>query len=513
MNIKGIIGLLLMIFIGFTSCSEETIIGELPYETGTITLNFSLNEGVLSKATANSGVGDISNPAEGYRYSTKSELNVKNCFIAIFAKESNEDNWNKKILAGNYVPILEGKIGSFKISGLVLPIKTDLKIVAIANLPEDKVGEYKSKSYAELETATIETAISGDYYTFDPLSLIKVGQREVRFNAKGNIVDDNDEVTDENTTISLTQLAAKIYLNLDVELPASTGMTRVVEGEYFGDYKAKEVLNIFSKNMMNKATSVDKSVYIIVDSNGDLVEVDHKSNNYLASAYQCNKETECPDGYSPNESKKYAHVTGIVYKKITTTTDTYLFNPNSLSINNVEKSSSFLSPNGLQNSSTCADPIQIKGLVEGTTNIRFVFYTYQKPYYPNADNSQILTVNLEGSLLKGNLIKTEVWKPKGAVHAIWNNTNNGWGDGSSNFIYKYNKDDQPNEIVEKGEKKESVSNSSFKFEIKINPETETSGIVHGNYYEVIGKLIMNKSSVSLEYQVVDEDPIKVDITL
>lgn len=512
MNIKGIIGLLLMIFIGFTSCSEETIIGELPYETGTITLNFSLNEGVLSKATANSGAGDISNPAEGYRYSTKSELNVKNCFIAIFARESNEDNWSKKILADNYSPIPEGKIGAFKISGLVLPIKTDLKIVAIANLPEDKVDEYKSKSYVQLETATIETAIGGgNYYTFDPLSLIKVGQREVRFNAKGNIVDDNDEVTDENTTISLTQLAAKIYLNLDVELPASTGMTKVVEGEYFGDYTAKKVLNIFSKEMMNKATSVDKSVYI-VDNNGSLVAVDHGSNNYLASAYQCNKGTDCPDGYSPSDNKKYAHVTGIVYKKITTTTDTYLFNPNSLSINNVEKSSSFLSPNGLLNSSTCAEPILIKDMVEGTTNIRFVFYTYQKPYYPNADNSQTLTVNLEGSLSKGDLIKTEVWKPKGAVHAIWN-TGNGWGDGNSNFIYEYNKDDQPNEIVEKGEKMEPVSNSSFKFEIKINPETETSGIVHGNYYEVIGKLIMNKSSVSLDYQVVDEEHIRVDITL
>lgn len=515
MNIKGIIGLLLMIFIGFTSCSEETIIGELPYETRTITLNFSMNEGVLSKATANLGAGEISNLAEGYRYSTESELNVNNCFIAIFAKESNEDNWSKRILADNYSPISEGEIGAFKISGLVLPIKTDLKIVAIANLPEDKVDEYKSKSYAELEIATIETAIGGsNYYTFDPSSLIKVGQREVRFNAKGNIVDGNDEETNENTIISLTQLAAKIYLNLDVELPASTGTTRVVEGEYFGDYTAESVLNKLTKHDMNSATSIDKSVYVIVDQNKELKVVTEKdgNDNYLASAYQCGKPS-CPSDFQ-GVDEKYAHVTGLVHKKITTITEAYLFNPSLLSIDNVEKSSFFLSPKGQLNSSTCADPVQITDIAKGITSVKLIFYTYQKPYYQDVDNRQILTVNLEGSLFKGNLEKTEVWKPKGAIHAIWENEkNDGWGDGSSNFKYEYELDGQPNEIVETGNKMEPISNSSFKFEIKINPETETSGIVHGNYYEVIGKLIMNKSSVSLEYQVVDEEPIRVDVTL
>ena len=110
-------------------------------------------------------------------------------------------------------------------------------------------------------------------------------------------------------------------------------------------------------------------------------------------------------------------------------------------------------------------------------------------------------------------MKTEVWKPKGGIHAIWDNDKNGWGEGNSNFKYDYKLDDQPSEIVESTEDMIPISNSSFNFEIKINPKEETKGIVHGNYYEVTGRLIMNKSSVTLEYEVVNEKPIKVDITL
>lgn len=512
MNIKVIIGLMLMVFIGFTSCSEETVIGEPPYETGTFTLSFSMNEETQTKATVTS-VDPVLGPAEGYHYSTESELKVNNCFIAIFAKDD-ENGWSKKILADSYTPISEG-IGSFKVSGLVLPIKTDLKIVAIANLPSDKIDAYRGKSYAELEGATIVTSITNGapYYTFDPSSLIKVGQREVRFNAKGNLINDKDEeISDKTTIIPLTQLAAKIYLNLEVVLPTSESSEDVKEGEFFGDYPADDVLNKFTKNGMNSATSVGSSAYIIVDNDGRLKQVtDQKPDDYLASAYQCGKGTECPTGYVNGTNKKFAHVTGLVKKQITTIADTYLFNPNSLIIKNIETSSSLLLPEGQLQSSNCVS-VTVTDKAEGVTNVRFVFYTYQKPYYSDENNEQVLAVNLEGSLSKGNLVKTEVWKPKGGIHAIWNDKN-GWGEGNSNFKYDYKLDDQPSEIVESTENMTSVSNSSFNFEIKINPNKGTEGIVHGNYYEVTGRLIMNKSSVTLEYEVVNEEPIKVDIVL
>ncbi len=503
---------MLMVFIGFTSCSEETVIGEPPYETGTFTLSFSMNEETQTKATVTS-VDPVLGPAEGYRYSTESELKVDNCFIAIFAKDD-ENGWNKKILADSYTPISEG-IGSFKVSGLVLPIKTDLKIVAIANLPSDKIDAYRGKSYAELEGATIVTSTTNGapYYTFDPSSLIKVGQREVRFNAKGNLINDKDEeISDKTTIIPLTQLAAKIYLNLEVVLPTSESSKEVKEGAYFGDYPAEVVLNLLSKDM-NSATKEGKSLYVIVDDKDKLQVISNpENNNYLASAYQCDKGEACPTDYVNNTGKKIAHVTGLVKKQVTTTTNTYLFNPKSLIIKNIETSSSLLLPEGQLQSSNCVS-VTVTDKAEGVTNVRFVFYTYQKPYYSDENNEQVLAVNLEGSLSKGNLVKTEVWKPKGGIHAIWDNDKNGWGEGNSNFKYDYKLDDQPSEIVESTENMTSVSNSSFNFEIKINPKEETNGIVHGNYYEVTGRLIMNKSSVALEYKVVNEEPIKVNIIL
>ena len=192
MDTKRIIGLVLMMLIIITSCSEESPVGEPPYNTGTFTLNFMMNER-NTKATETSAAEEVPGHAEGFSYSTKEELTVNNCFIAIFAK--GEDNlWTRRILADDYVSIEDDEIGSFKVEGLTLPIKTDLKVVAIANLPSNLVPEYKNKTYAELTEAKIITEIgkSKDYYTFDPSSLIKTGEKDMRFNVNGNLVDSND---------------------------------------------------------------------------------------------------------------------------------------------------------------------------------------------------------------------------------------------------------------------------------------------------------------------------------
>ena len=58
-----------------------------------------------------------------------------------------------------------------------------------------------------------------------------------------------------------------------------------------------------------------------------------------------------------------------------------------------------------------------------------------------------------------------------------------------------------------------IGTSDLEFMIKINPNETTEGLLAGNYYEVIGKLVMNKSNLTLEYEVVNEEPIKVEIPL
>ncbi|WP_147383018.1 hypothetical protein [Parabacteroides sp. TM07-1AC] len=518
MDTKRIIGLVLMMLIIITSCSEESPVGEPPYNTGTFTLNFMMNER-NTKATETLAAEEVPGHAEGFSYSTKEELTVNNCFIAIFAK--GEDNlWTRRILADDY-SIEEDKIGSFKVEGLTLPIKTDLKVVAIANLPFDLVPEYKNKTYAELTEAKIITEIgkSKDYYTFDPSSLIKTGEKDMRFNVNGNLVDSNDREIGE-AVIPLTQLAAKIYLNLSVILPTSEGKTIVEEGEYFGKYPAQDVLNAIKKKDINDVNDSSSPIYIIEnsDQNSDVkfkVSSSKPEGDFLATAYQCKNADKCPNGFDGKKEfggKKYAHITGLVFKKITTTYDTFVFNMEKVTINNIETSSYLLPPKGQLNSSTCK-PVEITNMGEGIKNVRLLFYTYQKPYYVESLNDQSLSINLTGALAKGNLVKEEIWKPRGGIHAMWNDKSNGWGDGNTTFVYDYIKDDQPSDIVENTTDMKPIGTSDLEFMIKINPNETTEGLLAGNYYEVIGKLVMNKSNLTLEYEVVNEEPIKVEILL
>ena len=196
MNIKNIIGIILM-FVALASCSEETFI-EQSYQTEMCTLNFTM-EGVKTKVET--GTASSS-------YATEQELTVNNCFIAIYTNKPGETNtWDVKVLSDNYKVAKTTK--GFTISGIALPFKTNLKLVAIANLPEDNLNEYKLKTtYQELvEHASVITAFSDKdgLITFDPESLIKFGSKDLYF-----------DVINQNIEIALTQLAAKISLNLAV---------------------------------------------------------------------------------------------------------------------------------------------------------------------------------------------------------------------------------------------------------------------------------------------------------
>ncbi|RKU67960.1 hypothetical protein DWW91_14170 [Parabacteroides sp. AF17-3] len=225
MNIREILGLILL-FIFVASCSEESPIDEHPYETGTFTLQFTMNDGVNTKATAEiSGANEVPGHADGYSYSTESELKVNNCFIAVFAK-GDDDAWSKKIYANLHTGI-NTQSGSFTILGLTLPIKTDLMVIAIANCPTDgsltssNNSDMVNWSYSDWKSASVLSKERFDtehtYYTFNPESLIKQGECEMRFNASGNLIDANDQVKEGvSPVVPLSQLAAKVRLNLSV---------------------------------------------------------------------------------------------------------------------------------------------------------------------------------------------------------------------------------------------------------------------------------------------------------
>lgn len=195
-----------LLLVAFASCSEETPI-EPPYETGTFTLNFTMEDGVKTKADP----GDVSDHAANYSYTTEDELYIDNCFVAAFVKQTGDaDNeWSGKVFAEKYtftngLVILKEKVGSFSIENMEFPIKANIKIIAIANFPEDN---YSPATYSELSKKLVSygsASVQEDYYTFDPKSLIKVGEETIRF--EGTRL--------ESKQIQLKQLGAKIRLNL-----------------------------------------------------------------------------------------------------------------------------------------------------------------------------------------------------------------------------------------------------------------------------------------------------------
>ena len=228
MSIKEILGLGLL-FVAISSCSEESPIDDRPYETGAVTLNFVMQGGIESKAVSQN------ESTENYSNTTADERYVNNCVIGIFAKgESGE--WDKHIYSSFYD--VNSTTGAFKISDIVLPINTDLKILAIANdprvlvdgaisegkissisKPNDNAERWDKYSYWEDGFTWHQFQTEGQQYcTFNPKNLIKVGECTMRFNAKGQLVDAHNSIVNNGQAIvPLTQLASKVFLKLSLD--------------------------------------------------------------------------------------------------------------------------------------------------------------------------------------------------------------------------------------------------------------------------------------------------------
>lgn len=192
MKINRIIGVGLLL-VALVSCSEEALVDQ--YVTKAFTLNFTLGA-VDTKAD---NITSLS-------YATSDELTVNSCFIAVFAKKPGEESWEQTVLAENYTVNSSDK--TFSIPGISLPVKTELQLVAIANLPSEDYEKLKNKGYEALCASFIETPFSEekDIITFDPKTLIKFGVQTINLDATASTQD-----------IRLTQLAAKISLYLTAD--------------------------------------------------------------------------------------------------------------------------------------------------------------------------------------------------------------------------------------------------------------------------------------------------------
>lgn len=489
-KIKNILLTGILALMAFSSCNEESIIGELPMETGTVTISFS-TEGLSTKAPANVG-----NAVDGYKYTTADELNVNKCFVSIFKK--NGESW--EYLTSRYGALGEDGFtgtqssGKFTLSGLTLPINTDLKVVAIVNPLDAKVASYKDMSYADLSEEMVNYgSLGGDgYYTFDPKSLIKVGEQDMRFEVS------NGGITCVNgsTTVSLTQLAAKVQLDLKVDLPKLEGSETTSEWTLNG-FTLTELTSVLTKKLMNSASQPGNAVSVY-SSKGKLYATDTNApadSEVIAIAMNGNGCSHVNCKIGGTMEGKCAHLTiqdpnGMTIQKIETT-PTWLFNLKTLQVINVNTQSKLILTDTEKNNLLKLVNTQVQEINKACKTIDVVLYTYEMAKVE--DLGKALTVELVGESALGNAIKTSTYRMKGnSLHPYWEN-GDGWGDGGSKFSL-YDKDlELEEDPISSSEIPPTVGEGTdYKYSIHINPKYKvgecTDGLIHGNYYHVSGEL-------------------------
>ncbi|WP_455636360.1 hypothetical protein [Parabacteroides sp.] len=469
----------------FTACTEEKLIDEQPVETGTVSISFS-TEGVDTKAISADGT---------YEYATADELTINSIFVSIFKKVNGKWEYltSKPGHLGDGSFVGTQSSGSFKLTGLTLPLNTELKVVAIANPLANKVASYASMDYQTLsaEIVSYTATLGGEgYYTFDPKTLIKVGEEEMTFTLTGGLIKGGKPV-------SLKQLAAKVHLKLEVDLPELEGSTTTSDWN-LGGFTLTELTKVLNKDLMNSASTVGNAV-TIYKLNGKLgavgknvkipegaVEIAKAMNGNGCSHVECNVGATIGD--------KCAHLTitldgGITVEKIESTPK-WLFNLKTVQILNVNTESNLIISEDEKNLLSKLLDSQLKTINKACSTVEIVLYTYERE---KADGLQkALIVDLVGEFALGADIKKYIYKMKGNfLHPYWEN-GSGWGDGSSKF-YLYQKDlELEGEPSSSEEITSSGEGTDYKYSISINPEYKkdecTDGLIHGNYYNVTGTL-------------------------
>lgn len=472
MKLKNIIVSLAVLLV-LPACTDEKMIEEVG-ETGTFSINLSMGE-MEVKSSTEANVPAASN-----------ERSIGYCFIAVFSKKNNDDNWSN--LVWKKTELANNSNGTYQINGLEFPIKTPLKIVVIANPPAELMeggSQYLSiDSYSSvLDLTTTYTGVlgsnNGDYYTFDPKTLIKFADEDVIFNN-----------TSGEKTIELTQLAAKIHLNLEVEKKEASLPNKPDEETFsFGEYSVEEVISLLSKNLNN------------------VKEADPFQIKLINGALQCRLMSEWRQGdnndpvivsaYGDSENgKKYAVLSGAKWCRKSYTPST-LFQLNRIDINNIERTSYLLNPRGKNDSKTLGN-VSFTDLRNGGDGIDLSFYSYQKPVYLK-NNDQILNVEIQGGVADGYIVeKIEYTLTKGRVY--WGN-GSGWGQDESLFHpdIEYDKGSASTPVV--SVEIETVNDNMNTYSIDINPQSssmvDNPGIQHGNYYDVKGVLKQSEGVFSI----------------
>ena len=472
MKVRNIFIGCLSLLMAFTACNEEIIIENEGIETASFSLSF----------LANTTAGNIATKA-GEQIATEDELYVGDCFIAIYSGESS--GWDRLISWHTYT-VNQSK--EFAIDIPSLPINTPLKIVAVANPPALDGGiKWEKASYSSIRSfSTTYGTLGGTlsdgskYYTFNPKSLVKVGEGIIQFNADGSITRQEGAIKDG--VFHLTQLAARVDLDLTVESPETK--PEAPETIYdFGGTTPETVVKALS-TQINSLQDKDFPGYIYSD--GTFVK-DNPSAAYIATVYNCKDHVFEYNGQKINpNSDKIAHLTGASKKVVTRTPNVRVLSIKSIVIDNVETQSQLM----MRNEELTALRGNTISSSNPTSRLRLTFYTYEKSFYPN-DLSKVLKVSIVGNLAIGSQELTEEYSLEG-VHCIaLDQTGNptSWGKLKKFVLLPIG--ETGGKLIEQITIKEQTE-QELTYNISINPvrtvDCATNGFVRGNQYVVTGTL-------------------------
>lgn len=473
MKLKNIVYVVLAAIMAFSSCTfEESIIKSAAGEEG-IPTSFDLtlsSDGVLTKA-------DL---APGYKYATVEEIQIQNLAVAVFKVDTKVEDGKDVDVVGEQVGFTyhvfpdgesnatcEDNRPAYKLEG-VKARTGKVKILVVAN---------SSKTKEQLEAITTYTGFKGviednGSYEFSPTNLVKFAEEDATLS-----------LTQESLHIRLTQLAARIDVSFYVDVPKADTIITVTETPSM-DFLTELAE---SNKVPNEKTAREQGLnYYECKDNGATHTHAHSGTKYLiVEDHEIKTEKRVPVWEF--------EITGLTIRNINTQSDLFLEDYASVGYDDYVYNSKSL----------ILDDPYVVSVEEGATNV--VFYSYEKKYKTETP----LKLEVAGNLINKEKIFTSTIKYK--AEYAWMKAS-GWGPGGE-FVLEsrtivgtpiINAPSEGTEYTETFKKYELVIDPAETKDTTV-PEEErcnTYGVVHGNTYEVLGRIDINTMNVDFTIRVV-----------
>lgn len=426
-----------------------------------------------------------------YELANPDELYVSKVAVAIFKKDDNGKPTDRVGFGYTGTPAKTGLHGTLPETQDTLAYKVEnimaktgnVRIVVIAN---SKLTETELKSYLDyddLKTAVESNLTTGGEATatFLPRELVKVGELDHPLSTTNN----------KDIIVPMTQLAARINLRFNVDELLQKKGEPYYKSSYNGVEYTDAQMRAWAPN------SFPSNAGISDNCNHDNFQIDGKIIRKFSSG------------------TKLLHLANYKVQLIQPYIQ-WKYEISNLSIYNVETKSNIII-DGINPESN-----SLKSLEFNNDADLFTFYSYEK----NVNTQNPLKITAEGDLIQTQVDSIYSWT--GDFHIFWlkksstgelgtpDKYENGVpvyilepGTGGTGYFWiaPFNVSELKKETVGQGQIVGAPEVSNLNYTAIINPKKEmegcnTDGVIHGNNYDVLGKINLKTKGVNFTTQVV-----------